>query len=100
GFPTNASFSANPFPCWGDQVTLDGTDSIAAVNNLDPVTDPLFPNSPNYINPLPALQFGETAIDLTAAKVFPPGTCTAFGSAFVRSRASTSFTAEIKDFIP
>jgi hypothetical protein len=51
GFATNACFSAKTFPCWGDQVTLDGTDSIAAVNNLDSVTDPLFPNHPNYINP-------------------------------------------------
>src|SRR5215472_13768279 len=99
GFATNVCFSSNTFPCWGDQVTLDGTDSIAAVNNLDAVTDPLFPNGPNYINPVPALQFGETAIDLTKAGVFSPGTCTAFGSAFVRSRSSASFTAEIKDFI-
>src|SRR5215831_20442323 len=99
GFATNVCFSSNTFPCWGDQVTLDGTDSIAAVNNLDPVTDPLFPGSPNYINPVPALQFGEVAIDLTKAGVFPAGTCTAFGSAFVRSRSSTSFTSEIKDFI-
>jgi hypothetical protein len=80
-------------------VTLDGTDSIAAVNNLDPVTDPLFPNSPNYISPLPALQFGETAIDLAKAGVFSANTCTAFGSTFVRSRSSASFTAEVKDFI-
>jgi hypothetical protein len=99
GFPTNVCFSAKSFPCWGDQVTLDGTDSIAAVNNLDSVTDPLFPNQPNYINPVPALQFGETAIDLTKAGVSSSGTCTAFGSAFVRSRSSASFTAEIKDFI-
>jgi hypothetical protein len=99
GFAMNVCFSSNTFPCWGDQVTLDGSDSIGAVNNLDPVTDPLFPSGANYINPVPALQFGETAIDLTVAGVFPPGTCTAFGSAFVRSRSSSSFTAEIKDFI-
>src|SRR6266516_4682668 len=98
-FATNVCFSSNTFPCWGDQVTLDGTDSIAAVNNLDSVTDPLFPNSPNYINPVPALQFGETAIDLTKAGVFPPGTCAAFGSTFVRSRSSAAFGAEVKDFI-
>jgi len=98
-FTPNVCFSANTFPCWGDQVTLDGTDSVAAVNNLDSVTDPLFPAQPNYINPLPALQFGEVAIDLTKADVFPSGTCSAFGSAFVRSRSSASFTAEIKDFI-
>lgn len=99
GFATNACFSANTFPCWGDQVTLDGTDSIAAVNNIDSVTDPVDPGSPNAQPTVPKLQFGETAIDLTKAGVFPPGTCEAFGSAFVKSRASASFTAEVKDFI-
>src|SRR5712692_6423793 len=97
--PASQCFSSNTVPCWGNHVTLNGSDSIGAVNNLDAVTDPLFPGSPNYINPVPALQFGETAIDLTAAGVFPPGTCKAFGSAFVKSRSSTSFTAEVKDFI-
>jgi hypothetical protein len=92
-------FSSNTLPCWGNQETLNGSDSIGAVNNLDAVTDPLFPGSPNYINPVPALQFGETSIDLTSAGVFPPGTCEAFGSAFAKSRASASFTAEVKDFI-
>jgi hypothetical protein len=99
GFATNVCFSSNTFPCWGDEKTLDGTDSIGGVNNIDPVTDPLFPGSPNYINPLPKVQFGETAIDLTKAGVFPPGICEAFGSAFVKSRSSSSFTAEVKDFI-
>jgi len=99
GNTASQCFSSSTLPCWGKQETLNGGDSIGAVNNLDPVTDPLFPSSANYINPVPALQFGETAIDLTAAGVFPPGTCKAFGSAFIKSRASASFGAEVKDFI-
>jgi hypothetical protein len=99
GNTASQCFSSNTLPCWGKHVTLNGTDSIGAVNNLDPVTDPLFPLKPNYLNSVPALQFGETAIDLTAAGVFPAGTCEAFGSAFLKSRASASFTAEVKDFI-
>jgi len=99
GGSASQCFSSNTLPCWGNHVTLNGTNSIGAVNNLDPVTDPLFPNSPNYINPVPALQFGEAAIDLTAAGVVPPGICEAFGSAFLKSRSSTSFNSEIKDFI-
>jgi hypothetical protein len=99
GNTASQCFSGNSLPCWGNHVTLNGSDSIGAVNNLSSVTDPLFPGSPNYINPVPALQFGETAIDLTAAGVFPSGTCEAFGSAFLKSRASASFTAEVKDFI-
>jgi hypothetical protein len=50
-------------------------------------------------NPLPAGQFGETAIDLTASGIIPSGVCEGFSSAYVKSRASTSFTSEVKDFV-
>src|SRR5206468_11566415 len=66
------------------------------VNSFDAVTDPIAPNAPRSLG---ALTFGEAAINLTAAGVFPPGTCEAFGSAFLKSRASASFTAEVKDFV-
>jgi Prealbumin-like fold domain len=95
-FAANTCFSANGFPCWGDKVTLDGTEAISAVNNLGSVTDPIAPNAPRS---LPALTFGETAIDLTNSGVFPAGTCKAFGSTMVTGRSSSSFTSEIKDFI-
>jgi hypothetical protein len=95
GFPTNVCFAANSFPCWGDEVTLSSTVSEGAVNNLGAVTDPFLPGTNN----VGALRFGETAINLTDAGVFPPGTCEAFGSAFLKSRSSASFPAEVKDFI-
>lgn len=42
--------------------------------------------------------FGEAAINFSA--IFPPGTaCTTFGSAYLKSRSSDSFSSEIKDFI-
>jgi len=47
----------------------------------------------------PAAQFGEAAIDLTCANVIPNNSCTSFADAYVKSRSSTSFTSEIKDFI-
>jgi Prealbumin-like fold domain len=93
---TSQCFSSNSLPCWGNHVTLNGTNSIGAVNNLDAVTDPIAPNAPRTLAPL---TFGETAINLTAAGVFPPGTCEAFGSAFLKSRSSASFPAEVKDFV-
>ncbi len=99
GFSPNVCLSSNTFPCWGDHINLSSSVSEGAVNNLDAVTDPLFPGSPNYQNPVPALRFGEAAINLTGAGVFPPGVCEAFGSAFLKSRASSSFPAEVKDFI-
>ncbi len=94
--PTSQCFSSNSLPCWGNHLTLNGTNSIGAVNNLDAVTDPIAPNAPRS---LAALTFGETAINLTAAGVFPAGTCEAFGSVFLKSRASASFGAEVKDFV-
>ena len=45
------------------------------------------------------MTFGEAAINLTKAGVFDPSVCTNFGSAFVKSRASDSFPASMKDFI-
>jgi prealbumin domain-containing protein len=92
---TSQCFSSNSLPCWGNHVTLNGTNSIGAVNS-DTVTDPINPNAPRQ---LPALTFGEAAINLTAAGVFPSGTCEAFGSAFLKSRASASFGSEVKDFV-
>jgi hypothetical protein len=47
----------------------------------------------------PAFTFGEAAIDLTAAGVIPPGDCSPFSSAYVKSRASNAFTSAVKDFI-
>src|SRR5713101_6212923 len=70
GFATNACFtSSGTFPCWGDQITLNSGNSEGAVNNVGTVNDPIAGTT------LDALTFGETAINLTAAGVFPPGTC-------------------------
>ena len=48
---------------------------------------------------LSARTFGEASINLTDANLFPAGTCVNFGSAYLKSRSSDSFTAEVKDFI-
>ena len=86
-------FSANSLPCWGNRVNLSAAGIAEGAVNSVTVTDPIANVS------LPAGTFGEAAINLTAAGVFPAGTCTAFGSAFLKSRSSASFPAEIKDFI-
>ncbi len=86
--------SSNTVPCWGKLATLDATESQAAVN-AGTVTDPLNGNAS-----LTAGLFGEAAINLTAAGVFQPNVCEAFGSAFTKARTSgTSFTSSLKDFI-
>src|SRR5262249_23821136 len=83
---------------WDAGVNLSSSGiAIGAVN--DPafgqttVTDPISGTTQ------PQDTFGEAAIDLTAAGVFPAGECVHFGSAYVKSRSSASFTAEMKDFI-
>ena len=92
GNTASQCFSANALPCWGSHVTLAGTVSEGAVNT-GTIAEPIAGGN------LGAGLFGEAAIDLTAAGVFPPGVCEAFGSTFVKSRSSSSFTAELKDFI-
>jgi hypothetical protein len=84
--------ASNTLPCWGSHVTVSSANSEGAVNAAA-ITDPISGQS------LGVGLFGETAINLTGAGVFPPGVCEAFGSAFVKSRSSTSFSAELKDFI-
>jgi hypothetical protein len=86
-------FSANAVPCWGNRVNLSGLGEAEGAVNSVTVTDPIANVS------LPAGTFGEASINLTAAGVFPPGTCTAFGSTFLKSRSSASFPAEVKDFV-
>jgi hypothetical protein len=85
-------FSANALPCWGKHVTLGSTTAEGAVNSAT-VAEPIAGGS------LTAGLFGEASINLTAAGVFPAGVCEAFGTAFAKSRSSSSFTAELKDFI-
>lgn len=93
---TSQCFSANALPCWGNRVDLSGLNEAEGAVNTGTVTDPLPPNAPRSLT---AGLFGEAAINLTAAGVFPPGTCRAFGSTFLKSRSSSSFPAEVKDFV-
>lgn len=89
---TSQCFSANSLPCWGNKVTL-GANVVEAAVNTGPIAESVAGGS------LTTGLFGEAAINLTLAGVFQPGVCKAFGSTFVKSRSSSSFTAEIKDFI-
>src|SRR5712691_5381294 len=101
--PTSQCFSSNSLPCWGNRVDLTAAgEAEGAVNsstNNPPdgsIVDPIAPNAPRTLT---TGLFGEAAVNLTAAGVFPATTCTAFGSTFIKSRSSSSFGAEIKDLI-
>ena len=90
---TSQCFSANSMPCWGNRVNLSAAGFAEGAVNTSTVQDPIANVT------LAGLEFGEAAVNLTAAGVFPPGTCTAFGSVFLKSRSSASFPAEVKDFV-
>ncbi len=93
---TSQCFSSNSLPCWGNRVNLSAAGSAEGAINTGTVTDPVPPNAPRTLT---TGLFGEAAINLSAAGVFPAGTCEAFGSTFLKSRSSASFGAEVKDFI-
>jgi hypothetical protein len=80
---------------WSSESTISSNCSEGATNSAQ-VSENLggFP----AVN-RPAQQFGEAAINLVCAGVVPPNACESFSSAYVKSRSSTSFTSEIKDFI-
>ncbi len=89
-------------PCWGTQVTLPAGTAEGAVNTgLSPypgnVTDAIGPSGSTVLGPS---RFGEAGIDLTAAGVFSPNVCTAFGKAWAVSRTSgNSSTAAMEDLV-
>jgi hypothetical protein len=89
--------SNNKYPCWDKAHAIAGTNFEASINTV-PVTDPIAPGAPRTLS---ARTFGEAAINLVGANILPaPGqNCKSFGSAFLKSRASDSFTAAVKDFI-
>jgi hypothetical protein len=91
--PTSQCFSSNALPCWGNRVNLSAAGFAEGAVNTTTIAEPIAGGN------LTAGLFGEAAINLTAAGVFPSGTCEAFGSTFLKSRSSSSFPAEVKDFI-
>jgi hypothetical protein len=94
--------ASNSFPCWGKVISLSGffEGSINDPTNnptTGEVTDPINPDAPRTLS---ARTFGEAAINLTDSGILPGnGSCEGFGSAYLKSRSSDSFTAALKDFI-
>jgi Prealbumin-like fold domain len=100
GFQGGSSTAALTFrkwtgTAWEAESPISSTCSEGAANTV-PVSDTLGGNPPVL---RPAGQFGEAAINLVCIGVIQPNTCAPFSSAYVKSRSSTSFNSEIKDFI-
>ena len=101
---------------WGQAVEISSTNAPTDVCSLDP-TDPdadptqcaigsvntsTIPDTEDddigvVGQGLDPFTFGEAAISFGA--LFPGGSCGSFGSAYLKSRSSDSFSSEIKDFV-
>jgi hypothetical protein len=86
----------NATPCWGTRVNL--TTAGLATGSINTTAIPAADS--DGIGALSARTFGEAQIDFDA---FTSGggtdPCVSFGSAYLKSRSSDSFTAALKDFI-
>ena len=94
--PGEVCEASNSFPCWDKAKTIAGSAFQASINS-GAVSDPIPP--PPGGRTLSARTFGEAGIDLQGSGIFQPGVCLNFGSAYLKSRSSDSFTAALKDFV-
>ncbi|GGI48111.1 hypothetical protein BCL57_002825 [Agromyces flavus] len=84
--------AANKVPCWGDRVNL--TTSGLATGSIN--TSPILAGEADGLGAISARTFGEATVNFSA---IAGDDCVAFGSAYLKSRSSDSFTAAMKDFI-
>ena len=95
--------AANSTPCWSDRINLIASgDAAGSINNVDIVdlntTSVDETGGLNTGGTISARTFGEAQIDFDAIAGNDP--CVGFGSAYLKSRSSDSFTAAMKDFTP
>jgi len=84
--------ASNSLPCWGNEIDLDSAGlAEGSINDPDPISSTLLGKTYD------PRTFGEASIDLSV--IFDSSACESFGSAYLKSRSSDSFTAALKDFI-
>jgi hypothetical protein len=85
--------ASNSTPCWGARVNLSASgDAIGSIN-----TSAIPAAQSDGLGNISPRTFGEASLDFDA--LGGGSGCTTFGSAYLKSRSSDSFTAALKDFI-
>jgi hypothetical protein len=84
--------AANKLPCWGKRVNLSGANLATGSINTSPIPSA----DAEGLGDISPRTFGEATVDFDA---ITGGGCAAFGSAYLKSRSSDSFTSALKDFI-
>jgi hypothetical protein len=90
---TSQCFSSNSLPCWGNRVDLSAAGFAEGQVNAGTITEPIAGGT------LAGLEVRRGRHQHDRGRDLPVGVCTAFGSAFLKSRSSASFPAEVKDFV-
>lgn len=85
--------ASNSYPCWGARTNL--TDARNATGSIN--TTAITAANGDGHGALSARTFGEASINFS--HIVDQNTCTSFGSAYLKSRSSDSFTAATKDFV-
>jgi hypothetical protein len=81
---------------WGAATVISGGANPLALGSVN--TSTIAAADSGGLGSQDPFTFGEAALSFNA--LFPPGSpCTTLGSAYLKSRSSDSFTAELKDFI-
>src|SRR5215217_2043354 len=85
--------ASNSTPCWGKKTNLTAAgDATGSIN-----TSAIPAAESDGLGDISPRTFGEASVDFNALTSTNP--CVGFGSAYLKSRASDSFTAALKDFI-
>jgi Prealbumin-like fold domain len=91
---TSQCEASNSLPCWSTKQDLTAAgDATGSIN-----TSAIPAAQADGLGNISPRTFGEAQIDFDAL-TGGTGTCTSFGSAYLKSRSSDSFTAALKDFI-
>ena len=94
GNPATLCQASNSLPCWSTKTNLTAAgDATGSIN-----TSPIPAAQADGLGPISPRTFGEAQIDFDAL-TGGSDRCTSFGSAYLKSRSSDSFTAALKDFI-
>jgi hypothetical protein len=80
---------------WGPATEISGGSQPLAVGSVN--TSTIASGDSGGLGSLDPYTFGEAAVALSA--LFPGPTCGTFGSAYLKSRSSASFSSEVKDFV-
>lgn len=102
GAPASVCEASNTVPCWGKRMNLSSASLAAGSINDSPITAANARVAAGFgdqtdLGAMSVRTFGEATIDF--GQIADPTQCVSFGSVYLKSRSSDSFTAALKDFI-